>query len=388
MDGASAESLEETPAPAPLPPYVYIDTEEVWLECLLALRKEQRIAVDLEANSLYVYREQISLIQLSTETQDYILDPLAGLDLSPFVKLLADCNIEKVFHASEYDLVLLKRDFDCEVCNLFDTMWAARILGYTNMGLAGFLRDFYGVTLSKKYQKANWAARPLTVPQLEYAQKDTHYLLRLRDLFGARLEEEGYTEEAREIFRNKCRVTLPDRTFNPDAFWTMRGARELDPAGRTLLRALYVYRDSEASRRNLPPFKILTNEMLVHIAQTAPETLQELKEKTKLPERIMDRMGTALVRVLEEARKGPAPTRPQRPQRRTSEEYERYDRLQQWRKETAQERGVESDVILTRDTMWELARRNPVTLAELEQITTLGPKRIAMYGPLILEQLR
>lgn len=388
MEGASIEPVEEMAAPAPLPPYIYIDAEEAWRDCLLAMRHEKRIAVDLEANSLFAYREQISLIQLSTETQDFIIDPLAGLDLAPFVKILGDCAIEKVFHASEYDLVLLKRDLNCEVCNLFDTMWAARILGYTNMGLAGFLKEFYNVTMSKKYQKANWAARPLTGPQLEYAQKDTHYLLRLRDLFAARLEEAGYSEEAREIFENKCSVNLPDRSFNPDAFWALRGARELEPEGRSLLRALYVYRDSEAARRNVPPFKVLSNELLVHIAKSAPVTLQDLKEKSRIPERIIDRMGTALVRLLEEARNGPTPTRPQRPQRRSNEEYERFERLQQWRKETAQERGVESDVILTRETMWELARRNPVTLSELDDITTLGPKRIAMYGPLILEQLR
>src|SRR5512136_2792348 len=89
------------------------------------LAKEPKIAVDTESNSLFAYREQVCLIQFSTPDADYLVDPLALTDLSPLAPIFADPNIQKTFHAAEYDLICLKRDLNIKVCNIFDTMQAA-----------------------------------------------------------------------------------------------------------------------------------------------------------------------------------------------------------------------------------------------------------------------
>ena len=147
------------------------------------------MAIDLESNSLYSYREEVCLIQLSTAEKDYILDPIAGSDLFGLGQIIQDPSIEKVLHAAEYDCILLRRQYGWKLENLFDTMWAARILGHARYGLANVLEDAYGIKLNKKYQKANWCKRPLTKAQLNYAQMDTHFLLQLRDFARRRIAE-------------------------------------------------------------------------------------------------------------------------------------------------------------------------------------------------------
>jgi len=132
-----------------------ITTPSDWKSCLARLEGEPRLAVDLESNSLFAYRERVCLIQISVPEQDYIIDPLSGLDFSGLGALFQSHDTEKVFHAAEYDLILMKREYGWDLANIFDTMWAARILGYARIGLASILESQYGLKLNKKYQKAD-----------------------------------------------------------------------------------------------------------------------------------------------------------------------------------------------------------------------------------------
>lgn len=378
---------EEPGITVSLTSYEYIDQQEAWEECLARLWSEPVVAVDLEANSLYAYREQVCLLQLSIPEHDYIVDPLADLDLSGFGSLLENEKVEKVFHASEYDLMLLKRDHDWNLHGLFDTMWAARILGFKNMGLAWFLREFYGVELAKKFQKANWGARPLGDELLTYAQADTHYLLDLRDELGRRLEASGHMAEAREIFAHQCEVRLPDQEFSPDGFWSLRGARTLAPHQQAVLQALYVFRDEEARRRNLPVFKVLNNDALTGMATELPASRKALASIRGLGVRSIDRYGDRLLAVIQSARTAPPPARPRRKKRNDPKAIDRFERLAQWRRDRAQARGVESDVILSRETLWDIARGNPNTLDDLARIPGIGPCRLSLHGESILGEL-
>jgi ribonuclease D len=103
------------------------------------LCREGILAVDTESNSLFAYQEQVCLIQFSTPEMDYLVDPLALEDLSPLGEVFSAEGTEKVFHAAEYDLICLSRDFGFEFANLFDTMVAARILGRKAVGLGSLL---------------------------------------------------------------------------------------------------------------------------------------------------------------------------------------------------------------------------------------------------------
>ena len=162
------------------PPPLWVDAPVVFHQMIGDLSAESRIAVDTESNSLHAYREQVCLIQFTTPLKDYVVDPLALNDLSALGPIFSDPKIEKIFHAAEYDLICLRRDFGFKISNLFDTMHAARRMGYPYVGLDNLLAEKFQFEMDKRHQKADWAVRPLTAAQLDYARLDTHFLFALR----------------------------------------------------------------------------------------------------------------------------------------------------------------------------------------------------------------
>jgi ribonuclease D len=370
-----------------LPPFKLVTTQKQWLGCLGALRQEPRLAIDLEANSLFAYREQVCLIQISIPGQDYIVDPTANLDLSGLGELLADEKIEKVFHAAEYDLILVKRQYGWTLQNLFDTMWASRILGYPRYGLANLLQDSYGVEQNKKHQKANWCRRPINEQMLAYAQMDTHYLLRLRDQLDAELKDSDCLAEAHEIFADQCHIELSDNNFKPDGFWSINGIRDLSPKKRALVKGLYTFREQQARQLNRPPFKVFNNRTIIELAEAAPKYLEELSHVHGMSTGQIRRYGQSILEVLSHPSHDPAPKRPQPTIRPPDEVTVRYEKLHNWRKSKARDRGVESDVIMSRGALWTLAWANPQSLTELEGVDKIGPWRRETYGQEILALL-
>lgn len=347
------------------------------------LTHEAAIAIDTESNSLHAYREQVCLIQISIPTRDYLLDPLALPDLTPLGPLLANPQQQKIFHAAEYDVICLKRDYGFEFTNLFDTMVAARTLGWAQVGLAALLEKYFGVKMNKKHQRANWGRRPLTREQLDYARLDVHYLLALRDILEKELTAAGRMEEAREEFDRLAHLRVEPPAANHNHFWHLNGARDLKPAQAAVLREVYQYRERQAERANRPPFKILSEQTLMEIAQRLPRSLDDLRVLSGMTPGQMDRHASALLQAVQLGLAAPPP-HPPRQQREADDVRERYERLHVWRKRKAQARGVESDVILPRDTLWELARRVPRTPDDLLAIATLGPWRRTMYGAELL----
>ncbi|MCL4255385.1 MAG: ribonuclease D, partial [Anaerolineae bacterium] len=111
----------------PFPPATLIKTSEALEELVHKLADEPLIGVDSESNSLHAYQERVCLIQISTRTHDYIIDPFEIDNLAPLGAIFADEKIEKVLHGAEYDIVTLKRDFGFDFHHLFDTMIAAKI---------------------------------------------------------------------------------------------------------------------------------------------------------------------------------------------------------------------------------------------------------------------
>jgi ribonuclease D len=350
------------------------------------LAREPAVAVDTESNSLYAYREQVCLIQISIPANDYLVDPLAVPDLTPLATLFANPRQQKIFHAAEYDVICLKRDYGFEFDNLFDTMVAARTLGWSQVGLAALLEKYFGVKMNKKHQRADWGRRPLTHDQLDYARLDVHYLLALRDILQAELTRAGRLEEAREEFERLARLKLEPAAANHNQFWHFNGARDLKPAQAAVLREVYQYRERQAERSNRPPFKILSEQTLMEIAQHCPRSPADLRALSGMTPGQMERHAHALLQAVQQGLAA-APPHPPRQIREADEVRERYDRLHLWRKRKAQARGVESDVILPRDTLWELARRLPRTPADLQAIETLGPWRRDAYGAELLKVL-
>jgi len=382
------------PAPLPLPVLV---ADPAALSRLAAdLAAEPALGVDTESNSLHAYRERVCLIQFSTRDRDYIVDPLAfdaaggAPALAPLAPLFANPAQQKIFHAAEYDVICLKRDFGFQFANLFDTMVAARTLGWRQLGLGALLETHFGVRLNKRFQRANWGARPLAPDLLDYARLDTRYLLPLRDHLSAELAAAGRAEEATEEFERLERATGSNGLSPAEqahAFWRVNGARDLSSAQAAILRELHQYREQQAERADRPPFKIMSDATLLAVAETAPRSLAGLKHLHGMTPNQVRRHGSNLLAAVRRGEAAP-PVRPPRAERVPDEVRERYELLHHWRKTRAKSRGVESDVIIPRDALGELARLNPRTLEDLKKIEHLGPWRRRAYGQEILDVLK
>lgn len=233
-------------------------------ELIQRLGESSRIALDTEADSLHCYFEKLCLIQISTETENFLVDPLSGVPLQPLFDFLSDRRI--VFHGADYDLRLLRRAGSFEVDGIFDTMIAARLCGLAELGLAALVEKFAGVKLSKASQKANWAIRPLSEQMLEYAVSDTRYLLQIAAILEKQLEDLGRLDWFAESRDRMVASTREVRERDENKVWRINGSAALSPRAQAVLRVLWFWRDSEARAWDRPPFHVMGNEDLVRVA--------------------------------------------------------------------------------------------------------------------------
>lgn len=253
------------------------------------LVRERVLALDTESNSFHVYRERVCLIQLSTRTQDFVVDPLA-VDVRPLGEVLCDGR-DTILHGADYDVRCLKREYGWRLPRLFDTMVAARRLGRPGLGLSALVDAHFGVKLSKAFQRSDWGRRPLTPEQLAYAALDTHFLLPLYDALAGDLSAQGSLDEAWRESARIAAVEPRERVFDPEGWRKLKGARELDPPGRAVLRALYVVREERARATDRPPFKVLAEPTLVDIARERPRTAEALGRIRGVTPAVLGRMG-------------------------------------------------------------------------------------------------
>jgi ribonuclease D len=242
-----------------------IETNAQLQELLPKLAAVDRIAVDTEADSLHCYFEKLCLIQISVSGEDHLVDPLAQIDLAPLAEMLTGKEI--VLQGADFDLRLLRRSFGFVATRIFDTVIAARLLGIRSFSLAALVEKFFGVTLAKGSQKANWARRPLPQHMAEYAKNDTHYLLPLAEKL-----EEGLRERGRlDWFRQSCERALEQaavqRTRDDDEPWRISGSGKLGGRACAVLRELWQWRDKEAQAADRPAFHVLQNHLLIRAAE-------------------------------------------------------------------------------------------------------------------------
>ncbi|MSP13699.1 MAG: hypothetical protein EXR62_12175 [Chloroflexi bacterium] len=374
--------------------YQLVTTPAELSEMLDVLRREPRISVDTESNSFYAYYERVCLIQFSIPAYNFVVDPLAfaadhtSQALHALAEIFANPSQEKLFHAAEYDIMCLKRDFDFEFANLFDSMAACRILGWSQCGLASLLETHFNTHLDKRLQRMNWGQRPLPKEALIYAYQDTYYLLDLQKVQLAELERLNRLEEAREEFARLCQIPAAHKIFDPDSFWRIKGARDLEPAQRAILRELYVTREELAQATDQPPVKIMGDEVLLRLAQEQPEAYYDLQAQRFLSPRQTSRYGERLLQAIRQGRLNPPPRYVNNHTRPTEEVLNLYETLRQWRRQRAAKRGVEPDVILSNAALWSIARQPPQNLAEIQALDVMGPWKIHTYGPDLLQLLQ
>ncbi len=365
-------------------------TELVWVDQPLKLQQvaeelssQQIIAVDTESNSLYAYQEQVCLIQFSTPKKDYLIDTIALRDLSPLDPIFRSVSILKVFHAAEYDLICLFRDFGFHFNFLFDTMIAARTLGYSKIGLGDMLAQFFNLKIDKKYQRANWGKRPLKEEMLAYARLDSHFLIPLQAKLRDELQASGRWDLALEDFRRLTRGVEDTTETCPSDFWKLPGAHKLDPYKAAVLKSVYQFRESQAKAQDRPTFKVISHRALVAIAEECPTHINALEKCQGMNKKLVSRYGKGILKAVRQGKSNP-PEYPPRCQHPTNSTLDRIETLRDWRKRVGREMEVPSDVVLPRDVLVRIAHANPQDIETLENEMWDVPNRFNRFGSQIL----
>ena len=294
------------------PAAIQLIEDQAELPALAAqLARQPRIAVDSESDSFHHYHEKVCLIQMSIPGQTVLLDALRLEQLGPLLPLFADPTVEKVLHGADYDIRTLGRDYAIRFENLFDTMIAAQLLGLEAIGLAALLQRYFGVALNKRFQTADWSQRPLPSPMIRYAADDTACLLALRE----RLAEELARKSRLEWLREECQqlVTQKAAPRQPPSCLTIKGAGRLEPQQLAVLQALLDAREGIAQAIDRPPFKVITNELLMELAKRQPTTPGQLSSIAIIPKRLRERLGGALLEAIRRGQAVPPARWPRRP---------------------------------------------------------------------------
>jgi ribonuclease D len=353
-------------------------------EVVSELAKCPRLAFDTESNGFYAYREKVCLVQISSPTDDYIVDPIAVTDITALGPLFADPKIEKLFHAGEYDVLCLKRDYGFTFSNLYDTMIAARVLGIKELGLAAAIERQFGLVISKKLQRADWGKRPLTPEMISYAQGDTHFLMRIADEQKKLLVEKNRWGDAVEAFRELEKLEPNVKTFDPEGYWKLVGRTDIGGRSMAALKEIWLYREQQAESRDRAPFRVMPEDLMTRIAEAMPETKEALATVKGMSPYILERFSSGLLAAVERGRSAPPVVRPPQPEKRRmgDEEWKLFEALRAWRKERAERDGVEPVVVLSTDSMRQIAAH--ATRAAGDPLAPLSELKKTRYGEDVL----
>lgn len=369
-----------------------IQTQDELERLFERLRMEPLLAVDTEAASFHRYRDRVYLLQLSSRQETAVVDPLSVKSLVPLGDVLADPGIEIVFHDADYDLRLLGQEYGFRGNNLFDTRIAAQLLNEPGVGLAALLEKYLGVRLDKRYQRADWSARPLTPEMLEYAAADTRHLPVLRDLLRERLRERGRLEWAEEEFEllSAARRSAPEQ--EEPAYLRLKGAKALGGRALAVLRELFQWREELARRTDKAPFRILNNEPMLLLAKSPPQDLMGLKSVRGMSPEQAERRGREILAAVQRGLELPERDLPriERPPRRQLDAaYEaRLERLKAVRNVLATRYDLAPGVLCPNGILEAVARINPSTLEQMSQIRELHRWQLREIGSGLLGALQ
>ena len=338
---------------------------------------------------MHSYQEKVCLLQFSWEDETALVDPLAGADMKALRAPFSNPDIRKIFHAADYDIRCLARDFDMQICGLFDTMIASQLLGEPKVGLADVLRKYFGLELDKKYQRADWSKRPLDANMLHYAAEDTRHLEALHLILRRSLEEKNRLWWAEEEF-----LLLEQVRFSPPAgpaCLQVKGASALKPRQLEVLEQLLAWRDAQARSRDCPAYKVLGTKPLLAIAAAMPHTLGALEAIDEFPAKLRQRYARAILECVEVARTRPEHELPVVPVRRRREfdpgVEERLRTLKKWRAGKARELELDPGVLINNQTLIQIARMEAQTLDDLGAVAGMRAWQRRVLGQDIIQAL-
>lgn len=371
-----------------------VDRPETFQALLAEVAGAGVVALDTEAASFHRYHDRIYLIQLSTPTVTAVIDPLGVGDLAPIGAMLADPEIETIFHDADYDLRLFDKQYGFHARRLFDSRIAAQFLGEPGIGLAALLQKYFSIQADKRFQRADWSARPLTEPMLEYAAGDTENLCELRDILRTQLIEKGRWSWVQEEFvlLERTRWTGAPHDDPATSYLRLKGAKVLDRRALALLREVYVWRETTSAKLDRAAFRVLGNEVLFQLAQHPPRTLEDLARVKGIGRDTLDRRGAEILAAIERGLAIPDKELPRierGPRRVPDPAFEaRLEAMKRVRNSLADRYQLQPGVLCPNGTLEAIAAALPVNLEALAGVSGVRSWQVNEIGAPLLEAMQ
>ncbi len=366
------------------PPNLVATTSE--LEALCArLADEEFITVDTEFMRERTFWPRLCLVQVAGAREAAIIDPLAEeIDLAPFFDLLADERVLKVFHAGKQDIEIFHRLAGRVPAPVFDTQIAAMVCGFGDQAsYESLVNRLAGAQIDKSSRFTDWARRPLSARQLQYALSDVTHLRVITEKLRACLRERGREEWLAE----ELAALVDPRAYEmaPEDAWERLKGRPRNPRQLALFQELAAWRESEAQRRDIPRRRVLKDEAIAEIATEMPLSAQALGRLRSVSEGVArSSSGRAILEIVRRVRDLPESELPlprARPRPPPEGTQGRADILKLALKIVAEREGIAPRIIASAKEVEQLA-------AGERDLPMLRGWRRRVFGDLALELLR
>jgi ribonuclease D len=275
-------------------------------------REHGRFGIDTEFMSEGRYRALLCLVQVAVDDPQtpgrprmILIDAFEPVEIGPLSALLADPQVEVILHAGRQDVAILRRVWNTEMTNIFDTQIAAGFAGASaQAGYGNLLGAILGRRVGKTASYTRWDARPLTAEQLSYAAEDVAHLLELADELQRRLRATERLEWAREECR---RLEGATDERDPETAWErLPRVNQLDPGSRAVAKELAAWRERTASQEDRPVGSVLADPPLVELAKRQPSTVRALEQIRGIHPSGIRRRGPAILDAIAAGRAAPS----------------------------------------------------------------------------------
>ncbi len=263
--------------------YIMINTASALNALVERALSEHQVAIDTEFLWERTYNPVLGLVQVGFDHDEcFLVDTLAVEDLTPLGRVISSPKTVKIFHDAQQDLTILRRATGAYPRNVFDTRCAAGFAGLAStISLRDLLRDVLGVSLSKSESRTNWLRRPLTEAQIAYAVDDVRYMVKAYRALRRQARDLGLHRWLQSELKKYDDPSLYEDKEPREQFRRIRGAAFLAPEKLPVLMELAAWREEEAIRRDCPRGHVLTDAILMRVAETTPRSEAGLDNAAK-----------------------------------------------------------------------------------------------------------
>ncbi len=355
------------------------------------IKNETIVAVDLEADSMFHYKEKVCLVQMAAGNHNVVIDPIECSDLSILKPLFKNPGITKVFHGADYDVRSLYRDFGIEINTLLDTQLASMFLGIKETSLGAVVQNRFHITLDKKYQKKDWSQRPLPDEMMTYAASDAIHLIPLAGIITRELEKKNRLYWVQEECELLSRVRPADNNNSP-LFLKFKGAGRIEKRPLAVLESILKLRKNAAKKKDRPLFKIISSKALMKIATQMPDSIEHLEISKALSKKQFQMYGAKVVKAVQEAKQIPTAKLPVYPRRKAPMVSpvvpKRLAAIKRWRDIEAEKLQLDPSLLFNKAQLTAISVKNPKTMADLEKVDGIKNWQKKEFGIPVLAALK